>query len=56
MKEKNLNQIDQHMFFSGDRRAHGYQVMSALFPNGMLAMSDPFYGRTHDSRLMHETG
>jgi hypothetical protein len=22
----------------------------------MLAMSDPFYGRTHDSRLMNETG
>ncbi len=45
------NQSDQHMFFSGDKGAHRYQVMSALFPNGMLAMSDPIYSRTHNSRL-----
>ena len=30
--------------------------MAAFFPNSMIAMSDPFYGRTHDSTLMHECG
>ncbi len=54
MQEK--NQTDQRMSFSGDKGCHGYQTMSTAFPNGMLAMSDPFYGKTHDSRLMNETG
>ena len=50
------NQTDQRMFYNGDKGCHGYNTMSAFFPNGMIAMSDPFYGKTHDSRLMHETG
>jgi hypothetical protein len=50
------NQVDQRMYYNGDKGTHGYQTMAALFPNGMIAMSDPFYGKTHDSRLMQETG
>jgi hypothetical protein len=30
--------------------------MGAFFLNEMFAMSDPFYGKTHDSRLMNEAG
>jgi hypothetical protein len=50
------NRIDQRMYYNGDKGTHGYQTMGAFFPNGMIAMSDPFYGKTHDSRLMNETG
>ncbi len=30
--------------------------MGAFFQNGMFAMSDPFYGKTHDARLINEAG
>jgi hypothetical protein len=30
--------------------------MAAYFPNGMMAVSEAFYGRTHNSKLMHECG
>ena len=50
------NRLDQRNFFNGDKGTHGFQTMCAFFPNGMMAMSDPFYGRTHDSTLMHECG
>ena len=40
--------------FNGDKGTHGFQTMAAFSPNGMIAMSDTFYGRSHDSTLMHE--
>ncbi len=33
------DQTDQRMLFTGDKRTHGYQTMSALSRNGILAMS-----------------
>ena len=30
--------------------------MGDFIPNRMIAMSGPFYGNTHDSRLRNETG
>ena len=48
--------LDQRNFFNSDKHTHGFQTMSAFFPNCMIAMSDPFYGRSHDSTLMHECG
>ena len=50
------NQTDQSMFYSGAKAQHGYQVMAAFFPNGITALSDPFYGKTHDSKLLRLTG
>ena len=50
------NQMDQRMSYNGDKAQHGYQTMCAFFPNGMSAMSDPYYGKTHDSKLMRSTG
>jgi hypothetical protein len=50
------HQTDQREFYNGDKADHGYQTMAGLFPNGMLAMSDPFYGRQHYSKLMRTTG
>jgi hypothetical protein len=31
-------------------------MMCAFFPNGMTAVSDPYYGKTHDSNLMRTRG
>ena len=50
------NRLDQSNFFNGDRQMHGFQTMAAFFPNGMIAMSDPSYCRTHASTRIHGCG
>ena len=51
VKEK--NRLDQLNFLNG---AHTDFNRWQLFFNGMVAMSDPFYGRSDDSTLMHDSG
>jgi hypothetical protein len=39
----------QCQLYNGSQAAHGYQSAGMFFPNGMMAISDPCYGKVHDS-------
>ena len=48
--------MDQSQFYNGAKAAHGYQSLGVFFPNGMIAIADPCYGKVHDSALLRASG
>ena len=50
------NRLDQRNFPKVIKAHTEFKRWPPFFSNGMIAMSDPFYGRSHDSKLMHESG
>ena len=49
--------IDQHQYYSGHKRKHGYKYQSIVTPDGMVSsLMGPFIGRRGDWRMVELSG
>ena len=50
------SRLDQSEVYTGEKAQHGMKYLAAQFPNGMTSISGPYKGRTHDGRMLRESG
>ncbi len=50
------SRLDQSEIYTGEKAQHGMKYLVAQFPNGLTSISGPYKGRTHDGRMLRESG
>jgi hypothetical protein len=50
------SRLDQSEVYTGEKAQHGMKYLVAQFPNGLTSISGPYKGKTHDGRMLRESG
>lgn len=51
-----ISLLIQSEVYTGEKAQHGMNNLVAQFPNGLTATSGPYKGKTHDGRMLRESG